>query len=242
MPDTLPEFEPITRNGKPWLRHVPTGREIPVLRGGDGPEDEATGAGTPPPTGPPPATQPPAAGLSQADVDRAVAAAQRKATADTRKQFEEFLAAEKDKVDTAALDDVAKARKEAADAKAEAAKLMADAQTQLQAAKIQQLLIVEGVDAKAMRRAVAAVGPQDPAATDEDLAAAVAATKEDAPGLFAPAAAGQRQPSGYSGARPPAGATGRPPSGIAAGREMAREEAEARKKESPLTSMHVVGR
>lgn len=204
--------------------------------------DEQLPAGQPP-AGQPPAGQPPAAvGLTQADVDRAVAAAQRKATADTRKQFEEFLAAEKDKVDTAALDDVAKARKEAADAKAEAAKLMADAQTQLQAAKIQQLLIAEGVDSKAMRRAVAAVGPQDPGATDEDLAAAVAATKEDAPGLFSPGTPGQRQPSGYSGGRPPAGASGRPPSGIEAGREMARLEAENRKNASPLESMHVVGR
>jgi hypothetical protein len=45
---TQHEFETFERDGRPWLRHTATGRELPVVRGGDGPTDEDPTGGADP--------------------------------------------------------------------------------------------------------------------------------------------------------------------------------------------------
>jgi hypothetical protein len=142
---------------------------------------EETATPTPAPQAAPPSTP----GLSQADVDKAVAAAQKKAAQDTKAQLDEFLKAEKDKQDRTKMDEVdrLKAEKAEADQKVAAAEARAAAVEHQQ--RVTLALSSAGVGPDKLPTALRAVDVE-PGATNDEIAAAVKALLEVVPGYAAP--------------------------------------------------------
>jgi hypothetical protein len=188
----------------------------------------------------PPATTPPApAGVSEADVQKAVEKAASKAKAEAKAEFDAFFAEQKRLADEAQLDEAGKANAEAQREREAAAADRAAAAKELHDAKVRRKLAAAGVPDAALDRAIllvtAAVG-----STDDEIVADVEAVKATVPGLFveqAPPTPGGPHVDPKN--RPPGGQPA--PSGLDKGRERARKEAEAAKSISPLDRFQVVG-
>lgn len=172
------EFEPVTRGGRPWLRHVATGREIPVVCGGSEPDDGDSGDSGE--GGKPPVEE---AKLTQAQVDAIVAREKAKAQKAADKAAAEAIAAAKAEADKAAMTELDRAKAEAAEVAAAAAKDRAEAAAERLAAKLERRLVAAGIDDKALARAVRTIA-LDADATDDDIDSEIAALKTDVPGMF----------------------------------------------------------
>lgn len=205
----LTEFTLIEHNGRVAWRHEPSGRLLPVLRGGSGDED------------PPPNPDGGGAGgddgrtFTQADLDRIAGQARTEAKRTAARELAEQLGCTvedaKAKIAAAAAaedaekTDAQRAR-EAADAeKAAAATERAEAARERLAAKVERHLLRAGVDEKALDRAHRLIDV-DPDASDDDITTEIEALKADIPALFTPVGTQTPPPSGRSrDARPPAG-------------------------------------
>ena len=210
-------FEIITHQGRPHWFHAPTGKVLPLVRGGDGPND-------PPPTDPPAGdpADPPAgsdeAKFTQADLDKHIATARAQAKRAAAKELEDqfgmsasearAVIAAKQKADEDAMTEIDKLKAEAATARAEADKALTAARTLEFTSKLERKLAASGVPEGALARAVRMVDLAHDA-DDEAIDAEIAVVKEQVPGLFEQPATGTpapRAPSGVTnGARPPAG-------------------------------------
>lgn len=170
--DTHTDFVPtLTANGRPGLRHLPTGRVLPIVSGGDGPLPPGTPAappagGEPPVTPPvPPATGTPPAGppaseptFTQADLDkhagRRAAEAKRAAESAIAEQLgctvdeAKAIIAAKQQADEAAKTDVQKAQDAQAAAEARATELEAQTVAQAFEGRVKDQLVLAGVIAE----------------------------------------------------------------------------------------------
>ncbi|GEM_PF-6318760 len=265
MPDHADNLiERIEIAGRPYWVDRSDGRIVPLVRGAavdDGGEDGGDGA-----TGASTGDTGSSAGgsgetgtntavtLTQEQVNRIVAREKAAAERNAKKQFDEWLAAQKSEQDKAAMDDAARAKTEAEEARAEAARIKEDAARERLTAKIERKLAAAGVGAglepeaaeKAIARAVRLVNV-DLDADDDTITAEIDTLKADVPGLFTPtghtgagAAGGPPAPSSVTGGGKPGNGT-TPQRGIEAGRELARKEREQQQERDPLKVMNVVG-
>lgn len=229
-----PEFEPITRDGRPWLRHVPTGREIPVVSGGaEGDPPAGQGAGTPPPAGDGQGqgTQPPAGqgqppqgtapagqqGVSAEDRARIEAEARTAAQA----EFEAWLAEQKRQHDLSEMDEATRLRTEAETAQAEAAAATAAAQLAVAGTHVVTALLKAGVapdSVDTVARMVPVTPDTDPAKATE----LVEALKTQVPAVFTTPGTTAPPPGAPGTPTPPAGPKGGQGTTSAADRAKAR--------------------
>lgn len=249
-----PEFDlTLTQKGLMW-RHTPSGRMLPLISGGDGPNDPPAGqgggdgggqnggqggqggdgsGGAADPT------------FSQADLDRVAGRARAEAQRAAQRELAEKLGLSFDdakkiidahnEAEAKNKTEAERLRDEAAAAKAEADKAKADAAAERFASKVERKLAAAGVGkgladeeaAKVMARAVRLVNLATDA-SDDELSAEIDALKADVPGLFAEAAAA----AGGDGKKPtaPSGTTtsggGAPPKGGQAGKSALERGAE----------------
>jgi len=210
-------FEIITHQGRPHWFHAPTGKVLPLVRGGDGPND-------PPPTDPPAGdpADPPAgsdeAKFTQADLDKHIATARSQAKRAAAKELEDQLGisasearaviAAKNKADQDAMSEADRIKAEAKAAKDEADADRKAARAERFNARLERKLTAAGIPEAALTRAVRLVD-LDHEADDEAITAEIETLKGEVPGLFEQPATGTpapRAPSGVTnGARPPAG-------------------------------------
>lgn len=152
---------------------------------------------------------PPAKTFTQADLDKIAGRRAAEAAKKAEKDLRDYLAAEKSKLDLAAMDDASRATAEADRIKAEANAIKAEASAERLAAKVERKLLAAGVPETALTRASRMVS-LDADASDDDIVAEVEALKTEIPGLFTtPAPSNGEAPK--PGAQPPAPA--KPPTG-----------------------------
>lgn len=229
MADTIEhdDFTLITRSGLPHWLHTPTGRVLPFVSGGDGPEGEDDGGGGGD-GGDPPKT------FTQAELDKLAGRRAAEAKKAAAKEIADQLGVTVDQAkkiiaDAQAADDAKKtdtdrALEAAKAAQAEAEQARADAARERFAAKVERRLTAAGVPEAALARAARLI-TVDPDADDDALAADIDALKADLPALFQPAAnddssaGGKPKPPPSTGAKPPAGGTG-----TKTAKDLAREE------------------
>lgn len=216
LPQNTTEFEIITRDGAMCWLHTPTGRVLPVVSGGDGPNDPPAGD---PPAGDPPA-DPPAEQIrtfTQAEYDKHIAAEKAKAKRAAARELEEELGvsasearaivAAKAKADADAMSESDRLKAEAAQAKAEADAERSAAKAERFAARLERKLTAAGIPEAALSRAVRLVD-LDADADDDTITAEIDQLRDEIPGLFetpAQTPPAPRAPSGVTPARPPAG-------------------------------------
>lgn len=204
----LSDFTLIEHDGRMAWRHEPSGRVLPVLRGGSGEED-------PPPDGGGAGAGDEGKTFTQADLDRVAGAARAEAKRAAARELAEQLGCTVDEAKAkiaaaAAAEDAEKTEaqraREAADAeKAAAATERAEAAKERLAAKVERHLLRAGVDEKALDRAHRLIDVT-PDASDDDITTEIEALKADIPALFTPVGTQTPPPSGRSrDARPPAG-------------------------------------
>jgi hypothetical protein len=193
----------ITIGGKRYWRDPIDGRTVPFVGGGS--ED----ADPPAPPADPPAPPAPEATLTQSQVDAIVAREKAQARKAADKAAAEAIAAAKAEADKAAMGEADRARAEAAEITAQAQAVLADANAQRLAAKVERKLLAAGVPETALTRASRMVSLEADA-TDDDIVAEVEALRTEIPGLFTtPAPSNGEAPK--PGAQPPAPA--KPPTG-----------------------------
>lgn len=166
---------------------------------GDGTNDD-TGSGD---------GAPPAKTFTQADLDKIAGRRAAEAAKKAEKDLKDYLVAEKQRLDLAAMDDASRATAEADRIKAEANAIKAEAAAERLAAKVERRLLAAGVPETALTRATRMV-TLEADATDDDIVAEVEALKTEIPGLFTPPTTGSGEPP-KPGAQPPAPA--KPPTG-----------------------------
>lgn len=181
-------IERVTIDGREFWRDIERNRLLPVIRGGDGSDDDTgdddddTGDDDDASKG---------KTFTQAQVDRIAGRARKEAERATKKTIDEFLASQKSAADKTTMDEAARTKAEADEAKQAADTARAEAARERFEAKVERKLATAGVgkgldDDKAqsaLTRAVRLVD-LDPDATDADIAAEIDALKADMPGLF----------------------------------------------------------
>lgn len=195
-----PDFTPVTIAGRPWYQHV-SGRLLPRISGGDGPEGEGESETDPGPgDGEKPKT------LTQAQVDKIVGREKAAAKKAAENELKTWLEAQKGEADLATLDEAARAKAEAEQAKAQADADRAAAASERLAAKVERKLIKAGVDDKQLARIMRTVDLANDA-DDDAIDAEVEALVETFPAAFAaPDGDGTgKAPSGKTAVKPPAG-------------------------------------
>ena len=155
---------------------------------------------------------PPAKTFTQADLDKHAGRRAAEAAKKAEKDLKDYLAAEKQKLDLAAMDDASRATAEADRIKSEALAIKAEAAAERLAAKVERKLLAAGVPETALTRATRMVS-LDADASDDDIAAEVDAIKEAVPGLFTPSSTAPGTPPAPGA---PAPAPAKPPTGGAA--------------------------
>lgn len=240
--------------GYPYNRFS-DGRLLPVVRGGDGPNDPPA---DPPPPNDPPADPPAPKTFTQEQVTAMLAAEKAQGQRAAERTMLEGLgvtdAAEAKRIldahreaERQRLSDTERAQQDAQNAKAQADADRAAAAAERKAAAIERQLVRAGLqlpeDASAAETALAKavrLVELDGEATPDAVKAAVNETKAQFAALFTPAAG-----NGTTGGDPKGRGTrsNGAPTGVEAGRERARKEAEARaQRGNPLDRFTVVGR
>lgn len=229
-----PEFEPFTRDGRPWLRHVPSGRVLPVVSGGQdqGDPPAGSGGGTPPPpaagtggagdgqgagqgqgAGAPPASQ----GVSAEDRARIEAEARAQAQAD----FDAWLADQKRQQDLSEMDEATRLRTEAETATAAAQAATEAAQLAVAGTHVVTALLKAGVhpdSVDTVARMVPVTPDTDPAKATE----LVENLKTQVPAVFTTTSTAPPPTGGAPGTPPPAAPKGGQGTTTAADRAKAR--------------------
>jgi hypothetical protein len=195
----------------------------------------------PPEPVPSPAPKPEPKGVTQAEHDRAIEAAKKSAAKQAQSEIDAFFAEQKRLQDEAALDEAGRAKAEADRLRQEAASDRQAAAEMLHAAKVRAKLSLAGVPESALDRAVNLVTVQA-GASDEDIDADIEKLKTtDVPALFVENVTTEKTGPGVKpGNRPPGGTTPNL-TALDAGRQKARDEAEARKTIDPLARFQRVG-
>lgn len=194
---------------------------------------------TDPPQPPAPTPDPPAGQLTQADLDKAAAAAAAKAKKDAEQALADWLDNQKAAADLAAMSEADRATAAAAAATAAADALKAEAAHERLLARIERRLTAAGVPAEGVTD-VAGLVKVDDDADDDTLTAAVDDLKSRLPGLFTAAAGDPTKPPpappSDTNPKPPPG--GPPPkTGLDRGRERARSARPARPEGDPFAAL-----
>lgn len=193
-----PDFTPITIAGRPWYQHV-SGRLLPAVSGGDGPEGEGETE-----TDPGPGDEGNKATLTQAQVDKIIGREKAAAKKAAENELKTWLEAQKGEADLATLDEAARAKAEADQAKAAADADRAAAAAERLAAKVERKLLKAGFDDKHLARIMKTVDLA-PDVDDDDIDAEVQALTDTFGALITASTATGTAPSGKTPAKPPTG-------------------------------------